>query len=351
MFRVQLAPEYLAKLPEAQQANIKRPIHLQHGLTGSSDNYFINSEGGKGDSNSIGMWLVDQGYDVWAGNNRGNKYSKNSDVTDPRKYYDFSYTEFGQYDVPAMVKYILKTTENEDGKVTWIGHSEGTTQMFIGLSDPKTKDYLNAHIERFIALAPITYLNQVASDNLKEAAKFEELVLVATEVYGLYEMFTGPCVPDAKWDELKDFACKKLGFLCPTENSGLDPSVANMGVVPYIAKLSPGGASVKQFAHYAQFIKSAYPIFNNYDYGYLGNMLNYGTSTPPAWDVSQITVPLTMLAGELDDLATKANNDVLLSNLSGKQEVTYIPGYHHSTFLYPKDIGDFSEYITKALAE
>ena len=75
------------------------------------------------------------GYDVWLGNNRGTTHSRAHVRLDPDKdqdYWDFSFIELGQYDVPAMVKYVLNVTENQN--LSYIGHSQGTTQMFYALT-------------------------------------------------------------------------------------------------------------------------------------------------------------------------------------------------------------------------
>ena len=130
----------------------KPVVYMQHCLCGSADDYIIN-----GEDNSIGLILANLGYDIWLGNNRGNKYSlgatkkmKNS------KFWDFSFQEMGKYDVPAIIKYIVEKTNQQ--KIVYIGHSQGTSQMFAALSMPGTQDYVSQHISKFLALAPIVYL-------------------------------------------------------------------------------------------------------------------------------------------------------------------------------------------------
>jgi len=56
--------------------------------------------------------MVRAGYDVWLGNNRGTKYSMGhtSLSTDSKEYWEFSYTELGKYDMPAMLDYTTKAT-------------------------------------------------------------------------------------------------------------------------------------------------------------------------------------------------------------------------------------------------
>ena len=65
----------------------------------------------------------------------------------------------GTYDVPAFTDFILNKThgKNKIGKLAaYIGHSEGTTQFFIGSS--LKPEYYKEKVNLFIAMAPIVRL-------------------------------------------------------------------------------------------------------------------------------------------------------------------------------------------------
>ena len=46
-------------------------------------------------------------------------------------FWDYSFSEVGIYDIPAMLAYIKEKTGFE--KITLIGHSQGTSATFAGL--------------------------------------------------------------------------------------------------------------------------------------------------------------------------------------------------------------------------
>ncbi len=95
--------------------------------------------------------LVEQGFDVWLGNNRGNKYSKKSIHHNPNstKFWDYSIDEFAWHDIPDSIEYILSATKEKC--LNYVGFSQGTAQAFAALS---IHPQLNEKVNLFVALAP-----------------------------------------------------------------------------------------------------------------------------------------------------------------------------------------------------
>ena len=88
-----------------------------HGLLGSSDSFITNDE-----NKALAFVLANRGYDVWLGNNRGNKHGKNHILlsTKDKIFWEFSFDEMALYDLPAAFNYIFLNTQK---LIIYIGHS------------------------------------------------------------------------------------------------------------------------------------------------------------------------------------------------------------------------------------
>ena len=113
------------------------------------------------------MW--DNGYDVWMGNARGNRYSKNHTTlnADERAFWNFSWHEIGIYDLPAMLDYVLDNTGFK--KSGYFGHSQGTTSFWVLCS---MRPEYNEKITMMHALAPVAYMKHIKSPLLGLVVNF-----------------------------------------------------------------------------------------------------------------------------------------------------------------------------------
>lgn len=65
----------------------------------------------------------------------------------------------GLFDLQSFYKQILKIYKNNDEKqIFYFGHSEGTSQMFVALTDERTKKFTRKHTAAFVAISPVAYL-------------------------------------------------------------------------------------------------------------------------------------------------------------------------------------------------
>jgi len=58
-------------------------------------------------------------------------------------------------------------------KITYIGHSQGTSQMFSALCEQP--EFFKDKMKMYVALAPVVSLKNVGSDILKDLAKQEKV--------------------------------------------------------------------------------------------------------------------------------------------------------------------------------
>lgn len=127
-------------------------VFLQHGLFTSSDQWVAHEK-----YQAPAFKFALNGYDVWLGNNRGNSHSKRhvklSPVLDAKAFFNYSFVDLGKYDLPAQVDMVRKHIGKR--KLTYIGHSQGATQMFYALSQVNYQWY-SERINLFVALAPVT---------------------------------------------------------------------------------------------------------------------------------------------------------------------------------------------------
>lgn len=133
-----------------------------HGFMASSDDAICDGDV------SLAFAMADAGFDVWLPNSRGNVHSKNHRFCDDqqKEFWDFSFEETADFDLPSTIEFVLKTTGNQ--KVSFLGHSSGNTIMFAAMSEKP--DWYRERLNVFIAIAPTTQLNNVKSKIVKSAA-------------------------------------------------------------------------------------------------------------------------------------------------------------------------------------
>lgn len=145
----------------------RKPVLIQHGLTGTSLNFVISSEHFSADPRSgvghnLGLELARHGYDVWLSNNRGSHFSMRHlkfNSSDSR-FWNFTFDDIAREDMPSVMDYVLGVTGSR--KLSYIGHSQGTVVMFALLSNSSYYRY-NDIIEPFIALSPVAVLKNSTS--------------------------------------------------------------------------------------------------------------------------------------------------------------------------------------------
>ena len=120
------------------------------------------------------------------------------------KFFDFTFHEMAIYDLPAMINLIINTTKVP--KITYFGHSQGTLQVFIGMT--LLPEYFKQTLNGVNALDPVTSLSNIGNSILSLAAKtrLDDFI----RMVNLYEL-----LPTKNFvNDMMSILCDKLHILC-----------------------------------------------------------------------------------------------------------------------------------------
>lgn len=311
------------------EVSSRKTVLLHHGLLGSSAEWVIPGPG-KG----LAYTLSDAGYDVWMANARGNTYSKahifHKIVSN--EFWNFTFHEIGYYDLPAVIDYIVQR-KTEDVELNYIGFSMGTTVLFTLLS---TRPEYNKVLRAGVAMAPVAYMSGVKGP-LNVLADYGNNIEKFMKLFGVNEFLPrGDVVRflskhSCAVSKFEDVVCEMtLYTLC-----GHDKDQFDLSLRPMIFGHLPAGASTKTLAHYAQEIRNE-GRFQQFDYGFDGNMKRYGDKAPPAYPIEKITLPIALLSGDNDWLSSVNDAKNLYQHLINPIERTIIHDFNHLDFLFGK---------------
>lgn len=309
-------------------ASANRPaVYLQHGLLGSSADWLVN-----GPQQSFAYLLADAGYDLWMGNVRGSTHSRQHITLSPdsKEFWHFSWHESGYYDLPAMIDYVSTTTGQP--KIQYVGHSQGTTTFLVMASmRPEYNDkILSAHM-----LSPVAFMSHLTSPFVKAIVPFVFQLETVAQLLGINEF-----LPSTQMSQAGGyFACRDqspIQELCANNLFlifGYNSKQLNRTILPDIYANIPGGASVRQFLHYAQEVNSG--KFRQYD-ELGGNWLKYGSVTPPEYPLEEIRCPIALYHSGNDWVSSPIDVEQLASRLSsmiGNYPVLD-PQFNHLDYVY-----------------
>lgn len=326
----------------------KQPILINHGLLSSSADWVL-----LGPQKALAYILCDNGYDVWLANVRGNTYSqchKELTVKD-REFWNFSFHDIAIYDVPAMIDYVLEKTGHLN--LYYIGYSQGTTSFFAMLSE---KPEYNAKVRSMISLAPIAFMSNQKSPLIKLLVRFYNVMEWGSFYCNIHQ-----------WFPRNRFSARALGTFVRNSPDTLTRSfcncwfhlIAGFGsnqldkkMLPLIFGHFPAGASAKQIIHYSQLILCE--TFRKFDYGLSKNLLVYGSTQPPKYNLERVKVPVYIFYSENDFLTHPVDVQRLaekLPNVVKKHKIEYNK-FNHIDYLWGKDSKVLLyNYILKALKE
>eukprot|EP01104_Vermistella_antarctica_P013604 TRINITY_DN4148_c0_g1_i1.p1 TRINITY_DN4148_c0_g1~~TRINITY_DN4148_c0_g1_i1.p1 ORF type:complete len:540 (+),score=149.04 TRINITY_DN4148_c0_g1_i1:449-2068(+) len=303
--------------------NQKRPVvFLQHGFMMCSEVWLCRVKA----QDNLAFILADEGYDVWLGNVRGNKYAhkhvKHSPETD--EFWDFSMDEMVKYDIPSMTKYAMAESGAET--FSYVGFSQGTALCFGSLSVDMD---LQSRMSVFIALASTAHVKGMNNPIANLIAKSRpELVFL---MFGRRSFLSMALY----WRRLvnQDLFAKMIDMgnrlLFGWKSTNICDEEKKM-VYCHLYSYSP----VKALVHWFQIIKTG--RFQMYDDTHHFNPLSekYNRYVVPSYPLHRITCPMAVFYGGKDNLA---DVDTLLSELHDETIVHEEPDYEHLDYLWARN--------------
>jgi lysosomal acid lipase/cholesteryl ester hydrolase len=264
-------------------------IYLHHGLLMCSDIWCVNI---KKDRN-IPFLLHDLGFDVWMGNNRGNKYSTKHIHLKPddAKFWDFAIDEFAMYDIPDSIQYALDYTKKKD--LTYIGFSQGSAQAFAALSiNPSLNDRVNLFIALAPAMTPNGLHHRVVDTLIKASPNIMYLIFGKKTLLPTTSFWQHICYPPL-FSKIIDASVNFL-FNWQNKNITFDTKIS-----AFAHLYSP--TSVKSVVHWFQIIRNA--SFHMFDEGTsITNTFSKPFRAPPFPTKTNIKVPIKLIYGTIDSL-------------------------------------------------
>ncbi|KAH8419419.1 hypothetical protein KR222_011290, partial [Zaprionus bogoriensis] len=300
-----------------------QPFLLQHGLVDSSAGYVV-----MGPNVSLGYLLADHNYDVWLGNARGNRYSRNHTTLDPdeSKFWDFSWHEIGMYDLPAMIDHILKATGYK--KLQYAGHSQGCTAFFVMCS---MRPAYNEKVISMQAMAPAVYAKETEDHPYIRAISLYFNSLVGSSIT---EMFNGEFRFLCRMTEETERLCIEAVFGIVGRNW----NEFNRKMFPVVLGHYPAGVAAKQVKHFIQIIKTG--RFAPYSYSSNKNMALYRDHLPPRYNLSLVTVPTFVYYSSNDLLCHPRDVESMCDDLGNATGRYLVPmkDFNHMDFLWAIDV-------------
>ena len=317
---------------KSSSLNSKKVVYLQPGFTCTSWVFLQLGE------NSLPFMLVDNGYDVWIGNNRGTIFSWGHVSKDPDDlngdYWDFSMDENVIYDLPTQINYVKETSGAK--KINYIGHSQGTTLFYmLYMHDPK---FIQSSINKFVSLGSVPNLAYATFKPIEYLDKLYKLIEMTRPL-------TKAIIFGGRERIMLSEVCRRYPGKCEAVFESASSSVPTKRInyenlYPFLYYY-PGGTNSNTILHWSQVHRQKKLVYFNPNYDKEKYATPYDINVIKAWkipafiqrsdvdtfssyedvtelydiieDKSYIKLVDTKLYGHTDDLAAEsAINDIYI---------------------------------------
>jgi lysosomal acid lipase/cholesteryl ester hydrolase len=299
----------------ADDTRPRPPVFVMHGLMQCSEAWVCHSD-------SLAFTMADSGFDVWIGNNRGNKYGHKHIKLKPsqQEFWNFSIDEFARYDIPSGISYILGHTGFKT--LTYVGFSQGSAQAFACFA---TLHDVAAKVNLFIALSPAAKAQGLTRGMLSTFVK-----MAPQSVF----LFFGT---KAMWSSIffyrtvlsRSFFCRSLDTSC---QQLFGWNMQQIGDLKRKERMYPhlySYTSVKNVVHWFQIVaQNRFQQYDDDDYLFRNKYEDIASHYYP---IEQIKCPIAIFYGGVDYLT-----DVkwLISVLPRGSIVRRIEDYEHLDMMW-----------------
>ncbi|KAF7315223.1 Triacylglycerol lipase [Mycena indigotica] len=298
-------------------------VYLHHGLLMNSEVWVCLTAAER----SLPFVLVEQGFDVWLGNNRGNKYSKKSIHHGPNssKFWDYSIDDFAWHDIPDSINYILDCTKAKT--LSYVGFSQGTAQAFAALSiHPQLNEKVNVFIALAPAMSPAGLAASVVDGLMKASPTLIFLFFGRKSILSSATMWQSILYPPI-FAKTIDTSLRWL-FNWHSHNISTHQKIAAYAHLYSFA-------STKSVVHWFQIMRNGQ--FQMYDDDVQSPIMHTSVSSyrPARFPTRNIVTPIVLCYGDSDSLV---DIDVMVSQLPGHTVCRRLHGYEHLDILWGKDV-------------
>ncbi|CAG8980061.1 hypothetical protein HYALB_00013386 [Hymenoscyphus albidus] len=312
------------KVNQGPNSTKKNVVYLHHGLLMNSEVWVCLTD----EQRCLPFRLVEKGYDVWLGNNRGNKYSKKSIHHSPNDlpFWDFSMDEFAFHDIPDSIQYILETTKAPS--LSYIGFSQGTAQAFATLAvHPKLNDQVNVFIALAPAMSPAGLSNGIVDALVKASPQVLFLLFGRRSILSSATFWQSILYPPI-FSKVIDTG---LSFLFGWHAKNISAS-QKLAAYPHLYSFT----STKSVVHWFQIIRTK--SFQMYDDD-VQSVVSIGGANKytkvAKFPTRNIKTPVVLVYGGSDSLV---DINIMMKELPDHTIATEIPHYEHLDFLWAREV-------------
>nr|CAI5859535.1 unnamed protein product [Callosobruchus analis] len=197
----------------------------------------------------------------------------------------------------------------------------------------------NKKIIHGIALAPIAIMTDVRSPIIGMAVEFKNQLKNLFELFEVHELLSS----SALIKEAGRVLCadgspvQEICTLMIFSFSGYDYPQLNTTFLPVIMYSTPAGTSTKNLEHFHTLITSG--KFIQFDYGRAKNLEKYNSVMPPEYNLSRISIPITLYTSHNDYLSSVKDVVTLSQSLKNSviRKIKY-KRFTHLDYLVAKDV-------------